>query len=1163
MKIESGLGKIKKGLQEKSNGVINVIHDAVSHLDSIVSLIVTSKMAQDETIRELKRSTKNVKLCVDELSKSIYAITQSLAELYSKNIQSIIDSASISMSFSIKSIINSKQDGQFTGPIKILVSYAKLVQLLSELSEYSKTLNVRAIKRSSKAVITVFKYLVRMQARMKITQKLIDLFGLDKRISEFLGRTKEIIAQSTLVMEAMGGLLKAYEEAGGRKLKRRLKRAIKSMFVVYNEFALQSLKLVKFDTLLGILVLRATVKPMAELFNSLIPVIQMILEIGANYKAAKKGIHGLNIIMYGDVLNDGLIDILTSDTLQKISIKNILNMIKAIAAVSIAMKILEPTIPVIINIGNNKIKIISGMILLEAMLIGNKRNKYLKIKSLPHILSSVGRRKTTYIRNSIWVLALLDIAMMEIFIISSVLRSIGVNFKYIRRGLKGVELILLGSDGILGIGKRKSLIQIISSITNKDIKNIKRVSGSILILTGLSLALLILGLNLAALGRQYRYIKRGVKSVKFMMTLFEYFNDVYKYTKKHKLDSKKLWEVGKLLIIVGTILTIIAIESSVIGLNLLGIMLAIPAMLLLKVVIMELVWLSKYIKKHKKTLNDSSKDFIKVGGLMRIIARIFLLFITLKFTLASILLTSGIMLSMVGNLFLVMLAILLIGKIISPAKTSLSILSITIGALALWLIAKTFISISESMNKIKIENIIAFYGLLVSTIGVFALMGLASPLLLLAIASAASILVISGAMLLLIVPIMILANINTDDVDKAKENAHNIIDASFAIIKDMVDTQANLFYTPKPDDGLFARILGSTGSIAASLITVVCSFIFIAFTFAAVTLLLMTAAEVSLLSKINIPDLGKARENTSSVLAIANDIISAVCAPAPAKPQGADKEDEGFFKSIFTSLKDSKLGQIISGGAEVVKSLMSFGYIATIMLTIGMVTLVAKNIKYLSELKIESGKAKTNTINLLQDTQSIIDTVKVFDIKKEKDVLRSLRFAVDVTRLIKKISKNIEKIGESKPGSIDTVLSSYEKLITKVDKVDLEKLKTTATLFEKMSDFSKSINGNFEGLADTLNEKIAPLLEKLQEQIDDIKNSGISVSTETSVLNNEGSPVLRTTSTPVQNYGNAPSNDWRVPEISNGETSIYDLLLALNMGLFGNPEPTTQQRLKF
>jgi dGTP triphosphohydrolase len=87
-----------------------------------------------------------------------------------------------------------------------------------------------------------------------------------------------------------------------------------------------------------------------------------------------------------------------------------------------------------------------------------------------------------------------------------------------------------------------------------------------------------------------------------------------------------------------------------------------------------------------------------------------------------------------------------------------------------------------------------------------------------------------------------------------------------------------------------------------------------------------------------------------------------------------------------------------------------------------------------------------------------------------------------LTTVVRHMTDMMSLPGE-KFDNLNTSLKNYNDFLTKINDVDLTKLKTTVKLFEQMVNFSKSINGNFEDLADSLNEKIAPLLEELKESL--------------------------------------------------------------------------------
>lgn len=63
---------------------------------------------------------------------------------------------------------------------------------------------------------------------------------------------------------------------------------------------------------------------------------------------------------------------------------------------------------------------------------------------------------------------------------------------------------------------------------------------------------------------------------------------------------------------------------------------------------------------------------------------------------------------------------------------------------------------------------------------------------------------------------------------------------------------------------------------------------------------------------------------------------------------------------------------------------------------------------------------------------------------------------------------------------------NYIKFLDKIDKVDNSNLKTSVSLFEQMARLSESISGNFDGLAQAINDKIAPLLEELNKLLEEV-----------------------------------------------------------------------------
>jgi hypothetical protein len=115
------------------------------------------------------------------------------------------------------------------------------------------------------------------------------------------------------------------------------------------------------------------------------------------------------------------------------------------------------------------------------------------------------------------------------------------------------------------------------------------------------------------------------------------------------------------------------------------------------------------------------------------------------------------------------------------------------------------------------------------------------------------------------------------------------------------------------------------------------------------------------------------------------------------------------------------------------------------------------------------------------------------------------------------------------------------KFLDKVNNMDIEKLKTTSSLFEKMADFSNSIKGDFDELAESLNEKIAPLLEELKNSMEGVgkkvEESGANMSASISANSSNTNMSATSMSAQVQreNPDMSPAEVQRIVDQRMGE----------------------------
>lgn len=96
--------------------------------------------------------------------------------------------------------------------------------------------------------------------------------------------------------------------------------------------------------------------------------------------------------------------------------------------------------------------------------------------------------------------------------------------------------------------------------------------------------------------------------------------------------------------------------------------------------------------------------------------------------------------------------------------------------------------------------------------------------------------------------------------------------------------------------------------------------------------------------------------------------------------------------------------------------------------------------------------------------------------------------------------ENIISIFDSYSGS-NASSNAFEKqtksaisLLKQVNDTDLSKLQTTTSMFAEIRKFSQSIRGDFEELAECINEEIITAIEKLEETLTKIKDEGFNVN---------------------------------------------------------------------
>ena len=82
--------------------------------------------------------------------------------------------------------------------------------------------------------------------------------------------------------------------------------------------------------------------------------------------------------------------------------------------------------------------------------------------------------------------------------------------------------------------------------------------------------------------------------------------------------------------------------------------------------------------------------------------------------------------------------------------------------------------------------------------------------------------------------------------------------------------------------------------------------------------------------------------------------------------------------------------------------------------------------------------------------------------------------------------KECINLSKSNVGNVTKSLNECGKFVQKINSIEVNKIKYTAEMFKRMAEFSNSIRGNFDKLAEALGEKLLPVLEELKEVMLDV-----------------------------------------------------------------------------
>ena len=305
------------------------------------------------------------------------------------------------------------------------------------------------------------------------------------------------------------------------------------------------------------------------------------------------------------------------------------------------------------------------------------------------------------------------------------------------------------------------------------------------------------------------------------------------------------------------------------------------------------------------------------------------------------------------------------------------------------------------------------------------------------------------------------------------QNVNIVIDTALQVINSIFNRTDD-----KPEDpsrkGFFQQILEFLGfDDMAKIIHAIMAVGFLALTMVSILLISFIATNLRLLQELDLkPTL--IAQNIRTVMETANMAINAIFQEDKTQP----KESKGVFGSLLDMVLPSSMKKFI-------KAISSIGFLSVAKLSIGLVADIARDLKSIMELPSMDG-IQGKLTQITSTTKIVIDSI--FGDKNvgynDKAFKRYSCFSKIMKDMIEVMNHS-----QSEFDNTNTLLKNYGDFVTKINDCDLIKLQTTVKLFEQMVKFSQSINGNFEQLAEVLNEKIAPILEELKESVGSVETT--------------------------------------------------------------------------
>ena len=297
------------------------------------------------------------------------------------------------------------------------------------------------------------------------------------------------------------------------------------------------------------------------------------------------------------------------------------------------------------------------------------------------------------------------------------------------------------------------------------------------------------------------------------------------------------------------------------------------------------------------------------------------------------------------------------------------------------------------------------------------------------------------------------------DPNKIRTNVTSVLDTASMVVN-------SIFHKPDsestPSDktwlGTFLEYVGGPFKI----IQAIMSISYLATVMLCMGIIQLIARQLKDIADIDLPS--DITTSVNNILICGDQVVSALINRKDALVGQEDSKKKGFLRRVFSNIGDA------------LSFMSSVAWVASAMCAIGMVSQIAQH--------LEEIKNFNNSDNILTNTNAICNTAdaimqRINEVGKDvevKDFKKRLKLLIKIYDVM----SDLGDLTESEVTNVEKATKSYVDLIESVNTMDVNRLKSTTDMFRQMANFSESINGNFEKLAEALSEKLLPVLEDLK-----------------------------------------------------------------------------------